>query len=80
MGSGWQNGIRSHVRLTAMVPAMIAVSTIAPFLLRSLLARNCAATSAGKPHAAFGARRTRGGGLGRDVDHRGMARGIEVRQ
>ena len=62
IGSGWQKGIRSHVRLTAMVPATIAVSTIAPFLLRSLLARNCAATSAGKRtrHSALAARAVAG--------------------
>src|SRR5690606_14071283 len=48
MGSGWQNGISSWVRLTAMVPATIAVSTMPPLALRSPLSRSWAATAAGK--------------------------------
>src|SRR3546814_20072744 len=47
MGSGWQNGISSWVRLTAMVPAMIAVSTLPPLALFRPLARSCAAPAAG---------------------------------
>src|SRR5690606_30324552 len=47
IGNGWQNGIRSEVRLTAMVPAMTAVSTMPPLALFNPLARSCAATAAG---------------------------------
>src|SRR4030095_6015581 len=58
IGKGWQNGIRSQVFLTAIVPAMIAVSTIAPFALRRPLARNSFATGAGNfpRHSALAAR------------------------
>jgi len=48
IGSGWQNGISSCVRFTAMVAAMIAVSTTGPFALRRPEARRLAATAAGK--------------------------------
>src|SRR5690606_30884167 len=48
MGSGWQNGISSWVRLAAMVPATTAVSTMPPFAPRRSAWRSCAATPAGK--------------------------------
>src|SRR5690606_2161659 len=47
IGSGWQNGISSWVRLTAMVPAITAVSTIPPLALRRPLFLSSAATAAG---------------------------------
>ena len=80
IGSGWQNGISSCVRLTAIVPAMIAVSTIAA--LRAAQARGAQLRRdvGREAHAAFGARRARGGGLAGDVDHRGTALRIEVGQ
>lgn len=48
IGSGWQKGISSWVRLTAMVPAITAVSTMAPLALRRPLARSWVATATGK--------------------------------
>src|SRR5579862_3676037 len=52
IGSGWQNGIISAVRLTACTPAMIAVSNTGPLALRWPLARNARATAAGSARRA----------------------------
>ena len=60
IGSGWQNGISSCVRLTAIVPAMIAVSTMPPLALLRPLARSCARHVGRETHAAFGAGLARG--------------------
>src|SRR5690349_3910825 len=48
IGSGWQKGINSCVRLTAIVPAMIAVSTTAPLAVAMPALRNAVATATGK--------------------------------
>src|SRR6202044_4166085 len=45
--SGWQNGIRSWVRLAPMTPATIAVSNTGPLGERSPLSRSAAATAGG---------------------------------
>src|SRR5579883_1276840 len=55
IASGWQNGMSSWVRLTASVPAMIAVSTIGPFFARRPAARNCRATAGGNRTSACAA-------------------------
>src|SRR5882724_303435 len=48
MGSGWQKGMRSCVRLAAMTPDTIAVSNTGPFFVRWPLLRRAAATFGGK--------------------------------
>src|SRR5580765_463512 len=47
IASGWQKGISSWVRFAASVPAIIAVSTIGPFLARIPLLRSSRATAGG---------------------------------
>ena len=46
--SGWQKGIRSWVRLAAMVPAMIAVWNTGPLAVVKFRSRSVAATSGGR--------------------------------
>ena len=67
IGSGWQSGMSSCVRLAAMMPAMRAAPSTSPFLALPL---STMSSVFGLHHdAAFGDRDALGRGLGRDVDH-----------
>ena len=48
IGTGWQKGMSSAVRLAAITPAMMAVSNTGPLAVRCPLACSARATAAGK--------------------------------
>ena len=75
-GSGWQSGIRSAVRLAPMMPASCATPSTSPFLKPRAAIR--ARVSGAIVDAALGRGRALGDVLAADVDHDGVAGGVEV--
>ena len=75
-GSWCASGISSSVRLAAWIAASRATVVTSP--LGASPAATRAAASRRHPHDGAGARPARGLVLGRDVDHPGVARRVEV--
>ena len=78
IGSGWHSGISSAVRLAAWIAAMRATPITSPFF--GAARRDQRKRRRLHPDRAAGRGDAVGLGLGRDVDHVGLALRIEMGQ